>query len=101
PRLGPHVPGIGVVFNPRGGRNMRDPSAAGRLTRALGDRGVVRPARSIDELYRVAEDFRRLDIDVLGISGGDGTNGPTIHGLIDVYGGRGLPPLAFLCGGGT
>jgi hypothetical protein len=93
------MPGIGVIFNPRSGRNLRDPRAAGRLARTLGDRGVIREAASIDELYKVAEDFRRLDIDVLGISGGDGTNGTTITGFIDVYQGNALPQIAFLRGG--
>jgi hypothetical protein len=93
------VPGIGVIFNPRSGRNQRDPHAAGRLARTLGDHGVIREAGSIDELYRVAEDFRRLDIDVLGISGGDGTNGTTITGFLDVYQGNALPQIAFLRGG--
>ena len=91
--------GIGVVFNPKSGRNLRDPRAAGRLARALGDHGVVRQAGSIDELYRVAEDFRKLEIDVLGISGGDGTNGVTITGFLDVYQGSALPQIAFLRGG--
>jgi hypothetical protein len=91
--------GIGVIFNPRSGRNLRDPRAAGRLARTLGDHGVIREAGSIDELYRVAEDFRRLDIDVLGISGGDGTNGTTITGFLDVYQGNALPQIAFLRGG--
>lgn len=91
--------GIGVIFNPRSGHNLRNPRAAGRLARTLGDHGVLREARSIDELYRVAEDFRKLDIDVLGISGGDGTNGTTITGFIDVYQGSALPQLAFLRGG--
>src|SRR5262245_4832512 len=93
------MPGIGVIFNPRSGRNVRDPRAAGRLARTLGDHGVLREATSIDELYRVAEDFRRLQIDVLGISGGDGTNGVTITGFLDVYEGSALPQLAFLRGG--
>ena len=57
------VSGIGVVLNPRSRRNLRDPGAAVRLARRLGDHGVVREARSIDELYRIAEDFRRDDID--------------------------------------
>jgi diacylglycerol kinase family enzyme len=91
--------GIGVVLNPRSRRNLRDPGAAGRLARKLGDHGVVREARSLDELYRIAEDFLRLAIDVLGISGGDGTNHVTITGFLDVYGGRTLPQLAFLRGG--
>ncbi len=91
--------GIGVIYNPRSGRNLRDPSAARRLSEALGDHGVVREAGSIDQLYRVAEDFRTLGIDVLGISGGDGTNGVTITGFLDVYDGTALPQIAFLRGG--
>lgn len=93
------MPGIGVIYNPRSGRNLRDPRAARRLSRALGDHGVLREAGSIDELYRVAEDFRSLKIDVLGISGGDGTNGVTITGFLDVYQGSALPQIAFLRGG--
>lgn len=93
------VSGIGVVLNPRSRRNQRDPRAASRLARKLGDHGVVREARSIDELYRIAEDFKRLEIDVLGISGGDGTNHVTITGFINVYDGMALPHLAFLRGG--
>jgi diacylglycerol kinase family enzyme len=93
------VPGIGVIYNPKSGRNLRDPRAAHRLARTLGGHGVLREATSIDELYRVAEDFRKLDIDVLGISGGDGTNGTTITGFLDVYAGNALPQIAFLRGG--
>lgn len=91
--------GIGVVLNPRSGRNLRDPQAAFRLAKTLGDHGVVREARSVDELHRIAEDFKALSIDVLGISGGDGTNHVTITGFLDVYGPRTLPHLAFLRGG--
>src|SRR5579883_2616631 len=91
--------GIGVVLNPKSRKNQRDPGAAVRLARALGDHGIVREARSIDELYRIAEDFKRLRIEVLGISGGDGTNHVTITGFINVYDGMALPQLAFLRGG--
>lgn len=91
--------GIGVVLNPRSRRNLRDPGAYGRLARRLEGHGVVRQARSIDELYRIAEDFRALEIDLLGISGGDGTNHVTLTGFIDVWGGRALPQIAFLRGG--
>jgi diacylglycerol kinase family enzyme len=93
------VSGIGVVFNPKSRHNVRDPRAASRLARTLGDSGVVREARSIDELYRIAEDFRRDDIDVLAISGGDGTNHVTLTGFIDVYGGATMPQVALLRGG--
>jgi diacylglycerol kinase (ATP) len=90
---------IGVVLNPRSRRNLRDPRAAVRLARQLGDHGVVREARTLDDLYRIAEDFKRLEIDVLGISGGDGTNHVTLTGFINVYGGMQLPHIAFLRGG--
>ncbi len=93
------MPGIGVVLNPKSRQNLRDPGASTRLSRRLGDHGVVREARSIDELYRIAEDFKRQDIDVLGISGGDGTNKVTLTGFLDVYREQELPPVAFLRGG--
>lgn len=91
--------GIGVVVNPRSRRNQADPGAALRLSRALGDHGVVRTARTREDLARIAEDFRRLDVDVLGISGGDGTNHVTLTGFLDVYEDEPLPPIAFLRGG--
>src|SRR5258706_13720218 len=90
---------MGVVFKPRSRKSQRDPDAATRLARTLGAHGVVREARSIDELHRIAEDFKRLRIEVLGISGGDGTNHVTITGFLHVYAGMPLPQLAFLRGG--
>jgi diacylglycerol kinase family enzyme len=93
------VPGIGVVLNPRSRRNLRDPRAALRLARTLGAQGVVREAHSVDELYRIAEDFRRDAIEILAISGGDGTNHVTLTGFIDVYGGATMPQVALLRGG--
>jgi diacylglycerol kinase (ATP) len=93
------VSGIGVVLNPKSRRNLKDPTAALRLARRLGDQGVVREARSIDELYRIAEDFRRAKIDVLAISGGDGTNHVTLTGFLDVYAGDTIPRVALLRGG--
>src|SRR4051795_520173 len=91
--------GIGVVLNPHSRRNLNDPRAALRLARTLGDHGVVRTAHNRDDLARIAEDFRKLEIDVLGISGGDGTNYVTITGFLAVYADEPLPPLAFLRGG--
>jgi diacylglycerol kinase family enzyme len=95
------MPGIGVVVNPKSRYNLRDRQAATRLARSLGDHGVVREAWSIDELYRIAGDFRHHGIDVLAISGGDGTNTVTLTGFIDVYGKEPapLPQVALLRGG--
>ena len=91
--------GIGVVLNPKSGRNVNDPRAAFRLARVLGDHGVLRSAGSVEELYRIAEDFRKVEIDVLAISGGDGTNHVTLTGFLDVYGGALMPRVALLRGG--
>jgi len=91
--------GIGLVINPRAGANRRDPAAAARLARRLGDHGVVAMPRSLDELSRAAEDFRRQKIDVLGIAGGDGTNYVTLTHFYGVYGQEPLPTVAFLRGG--
>ena len=70
---------------PRAARTGAIRARRNRLARTLGNRGVLREAHWIDELYRIAEDFQRLEIDVLGISGGDGTNHVTLTGFIDVY----------------
>lgn len=91
--------GIGVVLNPRSRRNLRNPGAARRLARRLGDHGVLRTAGTVEELYRIAEDFRRVDIDVLAISGGDGTGHVTLTGFLNVYGGQTMPHVALLRGG--
>src|SRR5262249_12784532 len=100
--------GIGVVLNPRSRKNLRDPNAALKLARTLRDHVAVRRVNSTAALPRTAEDFRDLDTDVLGISGGDGPNHVTITGFLDVYGGgqagaqgpsTPLPQIAFLRGG--
>ncbi|HEV3193364.1 MAG TPA: diacylglycerol kinase family protein, partial [Polyangiaceae bacterium] len=91
--------GIGVVLNPKSRRNLQNPDLALRLSRQLGDGGVVRVARSIEELRHIAEDFRTLNIDLLAIAGGDGTNHVTLTGFLDVYGDKPIPPVALLRGG--
>jgi diacylglycerol kinase family enzyme len=91
--------GIGVILNPKSRQNLRDPGAARRLARRLGDHGVLRTAGSVEELWRIAEDFRRVDIDVLAISGGDGTGHVTLTGFLNVYGGHTMPHVALLRGG--
>lgn len=93
------MPGIGVVLNPKSRQNLRDPGASERLGQKLGRHGVVRVARTIEELYAVASDFRRDAVDVLAISGGDGTNTVTLSAFFDVYGDAPLPLLALLRGG--
>jgi diacylglycerol kinase (ATP) len=93
------VPGIGLVTNPRSRLNRRDPGSMQRLAYLIGSRGAVEATPSLDDLYRVAEEFRRAEIDILGINGGDGTLHHTLTAFVRTYGEQPLPPVALLRGG--
>src|SRR5262245_26600804 len=69
------------------------------LAYLLGSRGSAEATRSIDDLYRAAEEFKAADIDVLGINGGDGTIHVTLTAFLQVYGGAAFPKVALLRGG--
>jgi len=90
---------IGVIANPNSRVHRRDPDHVQQLVRVLGDRGTVVQTPSIDEVRRAAERFRADGIDVLGISGGDGTIAHTLTGVLAVYGDAPLPRIAFLSAG--
>ncbi len=91
--------GIGVVVNPYARRHRGDPAVARRLAAILGDRGVVVAPRGWESLLRVAEDFRRMGVDVVATGGGDGTTGYTLSAFHRVYGDEPLPAMAMLRGG--
>jgi diacylglycerol kinase family enzyme len=93
------VPGIGLISNPRSRVNMRDPGRARKLGYLIGSHGQAEATRSLDDLYRVCEQFKEERIDVLGISGGDGTLHHTLTAMIKTYGEQPLPPVAILRGG--
>jgi len=93
------VPGIGLITNPRSRVNRRDPSRIRRLGYLIGAHGQAQATRSLDDLHRACEDFHKERIDVLGISGGDGTMHHTLTAMIRAYGDDPLPPVAILRGG--
>ena len=95
----PDVPGIGVITNPRSRSNKRDPQKMRQLGYLLGSRGSAEATRSLDDLYRAAEEFKAAGIDVLGINGGDGTIHVTLTAFLQVYGATPLPRVAILPGG--
>ncbi len=65
----------------------------------VGDKGHVKTTESLDDLETVAKQFRDREIDILALSGGDGTYHNTITKFIHVYGDQPLPKFAFLRGG--
>jgi diacylglycerol kinase family enzyme len=96
------MPGIGLITNPRARTNKKDPSRMRRLGYLLGSRGVPEATGSLDDLYRVAEEFRAAGIDILAINGGDGTIGVTVTAFVKVYEAARTPmPLVAILRGGT
>ena len=93
------MPGIGVITNPRSRANKRDPASMRRLGYLIGSRGSAEATSSLDDLYRVAEEFKREGIDYLGINGGDGTIHHTLTAFLKVYADTPLPPVVILRGG--
>jgi diacylglycerol kinase family enzyme len=93
------VPGIGLLLSPRAKRHASDPDLGERLTRLVGDEGVVRTPRSLEQLAEVVAEFRRLGVDLVACAGGDGTNHVTVSRLVEAYGDAKLPYFAMLRGG--
>lgn len=93
------MPGIGLITNPRSRANLRDPSKPRKLGYLIGSHGTAEATRSLDDLYRVCEELKRERIEILGISGGDGTMHHTLTAMIRTYGDQPLPLIAILRGG--
>lgn len=91
--------GIGVVLNPFSKKYKKNPNKLDHMSFIIGDKASCKPTDDIADLYRVAEEFKTRDIDVLAISGGDGTIHCTLTTFLKVYGEKPLPKIYFLRGG--
>ncbi len=85
--------------NPRSRRNRRRPRTGRRLRAQLGDDGEVLDASTPDELARALEAFRKAEIDVLGVNGGDGTVHYVLTAAVRAWDGAPLPRILLLPGG--
>ncbi len=92
---------LAVVYNPHAKLNKKHPERLERLTAIVGDGGVVYETRQLDELPRLGQELAALDIDLLCICGGDGTNQLVLTALLPAYlaAQRPIPPIYFLKGG--
>ena len=90
---------IGVITNPRARKNTGNPARIERLRQILGHEGVFRETQTPKEISDTAREFRRGEIDILVIDGGDGTLHHTISAFIPIYDGTALPPIVLLRGG--
>lgn len=91
--------GIGVVLNPFSKSYKKNPTKLDQMAFIIGDKASCRPTEDLDDLHRVADEFKSRNIDVLAISGGDGTIHCTLTEFIKVYGDKPLPKIYFLRGG--
>lgn len=93
------MPGIGIVLNPHSRSNRKNPERIKRLGFIVGDKGSCRATHDIMDIPSIVHEFKEKKIDILGISGGDGTNHCTLTTFINEYGETPLPKVAFLRGG--
>ncbi len=91
--------GIGVILNPHSKRYRKNPEKLKRMGFIIGDKGSFAPTQDLHDIRRVAEEFKKKEIDILALSGGDGTNHVTLTNFIQVYGDQPLPKITFLRGG--
>jgi diacylglycerol kinase (ATP) len=91
--------GIGVILNPYSRSYRRDPERLKRVGFIVGDKGSCHTTDTLEQVHELAQEFKERDIDILGMSGGDGTIHKTLTAFINVYGEKPLPRIALLRGG--
>lgn len=91
--------GIGIILNPYSRSNRKNPERIKHMGFIVGDKGSCHATDTLDQVRELAHEFKEKKIDILGISGGDGTNHQTLTVFLDVYGEEPLPRIAFLRGG--
>lgn len=91
--------GIGVVLNPHSKRYRRAPHRLSRMSFIVGERGEFKATESLQDLDKVAQQFREKEIDILAMSGGDGTVHNVLSSFIRAYGEQPMPLIALLRGG--
>jgi len=85
------VAGIGVVVNPHARKNRRSRDRVEQFSETVGNDGLVCLTESLEELEELAQEFRRRQIDLLAICGGDGSFFRALSAMVRVYGDAPLP----------
>src|SRR3989338_9471201 len=88
------MPGIGVILNPYSRSNRKNPGRAERLGFIVGDKGSCHATRDISDVERFAQEFKERGVEILGLSGGDGTYQRTLTTFVKIYGETPLPQIA-------
>lgn len=91
--------GIGIILNPYSRSNRKNPERIKQMGFIIGDKGSCHATETLDQVRELAHEFKERGVEILGISGGDGTNHKTLTVFLEVYGETPLPRIAFLRGG--
>jgi diacylglycerol kinase family enzyme len=92
---------VGILINPAAAKNRDGAGAtAGRCEAiAKGISPAVWIASSVDDIYRIAEEFRSRGLKYLLVSGGNGTFHHVVSRFKTVYRGGEIPPVLLLKAG--
>lgn len=91
--------GIALVSNPYSRQNRKHPKRLKKLKAMLPNDTLARFPTTFDEMDQAMKVFKKVDIDILAINGGDGTVHIALTHLIQIYGKSPLPKIAILKGG--
>jgi len=91
--------GIGIIHNPFAKGNLKRPWIADEIRKVVGDKGMLRETKNINELPEVALEFKKQGIDVIAVNGGDGSLHLVLSAFVNAYGDDPLPRLMSLRGG--
>jgi diacylglycerol kinase (ATP) len=91
--------GIGIIVNPNSKFYRKDSSRVEDLAFIIEGKGHFKATRNLAELESAATDFKSKDIEILAISGGDGTLQETLSTFAHLYKDKPLPKIALLKGG--
>jgi len=91
---------IGIIINPHSKQNKNDAHQKNAfLSKMFGSKAIVRTTSTLDEVPKVLEEFHKKDIDILAISGGDGTIIRVLSSQINKFGEKKKPIILPLKGG--
>ena len=87
---------IQIISNPNSGHNRKNPKHIQKLSQIIGQEILLPP---IEELESTISKLREEELDILGISGGDGTIHQVLSAIHRVYGNDPWPKIAPLSSG--
>lgn len=90
---------VGIIVNTHASGNKKDKEIPSKLKKIIGNEALIKVTSELSELNEIAHEFAEKRVDIVGISGGDGTLHHTISNLLKAFGREKLPKIFILCGG--